>query len=316
VKTLPARILPYLLLSLTWASAASAQEPPATNPPAQEPEQAPAPPQRNVRQPPPPLPRVPDVRQPGESGFYIGINAWFPRQNPIMNKGRGALFTTESYTQLQGKPSVGPGAEIGFAAGAHNSVRLIYFEDRATGAFINATDLQLWNQFYTAGNYVQTDYRVQHAKLVFDYLTWPFPVEKRRFRLRTLWGVQYTNIRTGFDLPLQPTVDANGNPLTDASGNPLNYATSGSHWFISPDIGIGVTQYIKPHIRVEANASGFTIPRHTTNWDADGSINLRTGHWEFRAGIRAFHFKTSTGAEFYMRGTQASPFVGLRWYSR
>ncbi len=317
MKTSPTRILPYLLLSVSCVNLGVAQEAPPAASPAESPgQEAPPPPQRGpIRQAPPPLPRVPDVRQPGERGFWIGLTGWFPRQNPTIDKGRGSVFDAVSRTKLEGKPKVAQGAEIGFAAGAHNSVRLVYFEDRATGAFINATDLGLWTQLYPAGNYVQTDYRMQHFKIYLDYLTWPFPVERRKFRLRTLWGVQYTNVRTGFDLPLLPTQDADGNPLTDSSGNPLDYSTNGSHWFISPDIGIGVTQYLSGHLRLEANASGFAIPRHTTVWDADGSINVRSGHFELRVGARGFHFKTSTQADFYMRGTQASAFVGLRWYS-
>jgi hypothetical protein len=123
-------------------------------------------------------------------------------------------------------------------------------------------------------------------------------------------------MRTRFNLPLLPTVDADGNALTDSSGNALDYHTSGNHSFITPDLGIGVTQYLSPRFRLEANASGFTFPRHTTIWEADASMNLRSGHFELRLGGRAFHFKTSTQAEFYMRGTQASAFVGVRWYSR
>ncbi len=310
MKTSPARIVPFLLFSTVWVSTGMPQEPPASPP-----EQAP-PHRGTVRQPPPPLPRVPDVRQPGESGFWIGINAWFPVQEPVLDKGRAATFDTLTRSNLPGKPKYSQGAEIGFAAGAHNAVRLSYFQSRASGSFTNATDLRIWTQDYTAGNLVAEDYKLQHVKIAFDYLTWPFPVERRRFRLRTLWGAQYTSMRTRFNLPLLPTLDADGNPLVDSSGNALDYHTDGSHAFITPDIGIGVTQYLSPHFRLEANASGFTIPHHTTVWDADASMNLRSGHFELRLGARAFHFKTSTQEEFYMRGTLASAFVGVRWYSR
>jgi hypothetical protein len=313
VKTSPARILPFLLLTVVGVSGSAAQEPP----PATSPEQTPAPPTRGgIRQPPPPLPKIPDVRQPGESGFWLGINAWFPTQEPVLDKGRGATFTQATRSNLPGKPKYAQGAEIGVAAGAHNSVRVSYFADSASGSFTNATELLIWTQDYTAGNFVVADYRLQNAKVYFDYLTWPFPVERRRFRLRTLWGVQYTSIRTRYNLPLLPVVDSSGNALTDSSGNALDYHTNGSHSFITPDLGLGVTQYLSPHIRLEANASGFTIPRHTTVWDADASLNLRSGHFELRVGAKAFHFKTSTQAEFYTRGTQGSGFVGLRWYSR
>ncbi len=295
------------------------QTPPPAQPRTPPDQQTPPPAQPQtggIRQPPPPLPKVPDIRQPGETGYWVGADAWFPVQKPTFDKGRGATFTTASRTEMQGTPKLAWGADIGIALGLHNALRLSYFEDRAAGNFTNANDIQVWNQLYTAGNYVSTNYRIQNAKISFDYLTWPYPVESRKFRLKTLWGIQYTGVRTAFDLPALPLVDPNtGAPLTDAAGNPVNYAAQGSRWFISPDIGIGVAEYVSRKFRLEANAAGFTIPRHTTNWDADATANLRFGHVELRLGAKAFHFKTSTGAEFYIRGTQASAFVGLRWYS-
>jgi len=240
---------------------------------------------------------------------------WFPTQEPVMDKGRGSTFTTASRTDLLGKPKLAEGAEVGIALGLHNALRITYFDTRASGNFTNATDLQLWNQTYTAGTYLSTNYRLQNVKISFDYLTWPYPVESRRFRLKTLWQVQYTSIRTAFDAPNLPLFDSSGNPLVDASGNPLSYAATGSKWFVSPTFGLSATQYVTRHFRLEAEASGFAIPRHTTIWDADASANLRVGHFEVRAGAKAFHFKTSTNADFYMRNTIGAAFVGLRWYS-
>jgi hypothetical protein len=320
VKRSATGILSFLLLSTFWVSTGSAQQQapptPPTPPPDQQQEERPQPTGRpNVRQPPPPLPKVPDIRQPGETGYFIGINAWFPTQHPMFNKGRAATFTDESRLDFQGKPKLAQGGEIGFAAGAHNTVHLMYFQGAATGNFTNTGDLRVWNQLYEAGNNVATYYKLQSAKISFEYLTWPFPVEKRRFRLRTLWGVQYTSVKTHFDLPALPLVDSTGAPILDAGGNAVNYATQGTHWYILPSIGLSATQYLSRHVRVEASGSGFTIPRHTTTWDAEGSVNFRQGHVELRLGGRAFHFKSSTQLEYYMRGTQFAPFVGLRWYS-
>jgi hypothetical protein len=269
-----------------------------------------------IRTPPPPLPKYPDVRQPGETGFYVGVFAWFPQQNPTFNKGHAATFTDSSQATLEGTPKYAESAEIGIALGLHNALHLSYFEDRASGNFTNGQELVIWNQTYPKGNYVSTNYRLQSAKATFDYLTWPYPVQTSRFRLRTMWGVQYTAIKTGFDLPLLPTTDSSGNPLTDASGNPLTYAASGSHWFILPSLGVQVTEYLTRKLRLEASASGFDIPHHSNQWDAEASANFRTGHLELRVGAKAFHFRTTTQSEFYMSGTQAAPFLGIRWYSQ
>jgi hypothetical protein len=310
------------------AITAQAQDPPTppTAPPAST---TPVPQSQSGLQLPPALPKVPDVRQPGETGWWAGVTGWFPKQQPYIDKGRGATFTEASKTQFQGKPKYAEGAEIGFALGLHNALRATYFETRASGNFVPASDLRLWTQTYTktlvstdsAGkettipNLLTTDYRLQTAKLSFDYLSWPYPVESRRIRVKSLWQLQYTAVRSGFDAPKIPLTDETGAPFVDASGNQITYSTQGTRWFVSPEIGIGLAYFSGRHFRVEANASGFTIPRHNSIWDADASANFRTGHFELRVGAKGFHFKTSTSAEYFMRGTMYSGFVGLRWYS-
>ena len=293
------------------------QTPPQTPPPTTAPpEQAPlAQPRIGLRQPPPPLPKVPDIRQPGETGYWVSVNAWFPTETPTIDKGHAAAFTQGSLTKFQGKPKFTQGAEVGIALGLHNALRLSYFESRAAGNFTTTTDRELWSQLYPAGNLVSTNYRMQNFKLSFEYLTWPYPVESRTFRLKTLYQVQYTSVRTVFDLPLLPLVDSTGAPLVDASGNPLSYAGQGTRAFFAPTLGVGVAKYLSRSFRLEANATGFAIPHHTTIWDTDASANLRVGHFELRLGAKAFHFKTSTQAEFFVKSTMASAFVGVRWYS-
>lgn len=322
------------LLWLSWTIPVGAQQqppatPPATTPPAAAPpsatqatppqEQTPPPeqPRTGIRPTPPTLPKIPDVRQPGETGYWIGISGWFPTQEPEFNKGRGAAFTTASLAPLAGKPKAAYGAEVGLALGLHNALRLSYFQSQASGNFTKNNDLQIYDQTYVAGTLVASDYKLENIKLSFDYLTWPYPVESRRFRLKTLWGLQYTSIRSTFDAPFLPLFDAaTGAPLVDASGNPISYVGTGTRWFVSPILGIGVSQFVSRHFRVEANASGFTIPRHNSIWDADASANIRYGHIELRLGGKAFHFKTTTNSDFYMKNTMGSAFVGLRWYSQ
>jgi hypothetical protein len=286
----------------------------------QKPDQPTAPPPTNpldlkIQAPPALPPKAPDVRQPGETGWSISVDSFFPSQHPVFNKGRDAAFDTASRTVLQGTPNYAAGAEIGVALGLHNALRLSYFSTRAAGDLIAPSDLRIWNQSYSAGTYVSTSYRLQNAKLSFDFLTWPYPVESRRFRLKTLWQLQYTTIQTNFNAPLLPLFDSTGAPLVDSSGNPISYNGIGTHWFVSPEVGIGVAYFSGRHFRFEANAAGFAIPHRNTVWDMDATANIRSGHLEFRLGGKAFHFKTSTREEFYDRGTFFGPFVGIRWYS-
>ncbi len=293
---------------LVFACLGAAQEPPA-------PGGTPGNSSTGIQAAPPPMPKIPDVRQPGETGWFIGIDSWFPTQHPTMNKGAASYFTTSSLVTLQGTPKDALGAEAGMAVGLHNSVTFSYFTTRASGNFTTPVDLQLWSQPYSAGTFLTTDYALQNYKFSFNYLTWPYPVESRRFRLRTLWQVQVTNIRTGFDAPLLPLTDSAGNPLLDASGNPISYATTGSHWFILPTLGVQAEYWKTRNLRFEASASGFAIPGHADTWDADATVNYRRGHIELRGGAKSFHFRTSEQADFYMGGTFGAAFVGVRWYS-
>ena len=255
------------------------------------------------------------MRRPGESGYYIGVTGWFPFQQPIFNRGTTASFSGSSYIQMQGKPKVAEGLEFGFAAGLHNSVRLVYTDFRAAGDFTTPAAVVAWSQTYAAGTYVSTNYHVQSVKLSYEYLTWPYPVGSRKFRLKTLWQAQFTQVASAFDSPLL-YYDSNGNPITDTSGNLVNLAGARSRHILSPMFGLGVYYYPSRHFRFEANASGFGWPHRYSIGDADASVNFRIlGHLELRVGGRVFEFKTSTNADYFIKGTFASAFFGLRWYS-
>ena len=298
-----------LCLGLLLSSAVYAQEEPQKGPP-------PRSGTGGLQTPPPAIPKVPDVRQPGEYGWWVELNGWLPVQKAYLNKGKAAAFTTESRSDLDGNPKYAEGAEVGMAVGLHNALRFSYFQTKVAGDFRSTNNLHLWNQDYAAGSLVSTNYKLQNGKISFEYLTWPFPVESRRFRLKTLWQVHYTGVRTEFGLPEAPIVDSNGIPLIDSTtGNPVDYSATGSKWMFSPAFGLGVSYFSGRHFRIEANGSGFAFPHHFALWDADASANLRYGHLEFRVGGKGYHWKTSTQSEFYTRGTIGGVFVGLRWYS-
>jgi hypothetical protein len=297
----------------TSAAPADQQTPP---PAEQPPSQAPAQTGQPTILAPPELPKYPDVRMPGESGVWFGIGLSEPTNNPIFDKGRASGITTSSLITFQGRPKLGESAEIGFAMGLHNALVVSGFSTRSAGDFTSSTALTLWSQSYDPGILISTNYQLQELKLSFEYLTWPYPVESRHFRLKTLWQVQYLNINTGFDAPLLPITGPGGGPLIGSNGSPVSYQAAGSRWFVSPTLGLGVSEYFSKFVRLELNGSGFAIPRRWTIWDTDGSINLRFGHFELGGGARAFHFKTSTNGPFYIRGTLIVPQVSLRWYSK
>ena len=285
----------------------AAQGPGGTPAPAPQPPETPAPPQRtNIIQAPPPLPKFPDVQMPGETGYFAGIIGWLPFDTPIVNKGHAADWAGLSYFHLPGTPKIMPSAEIGVAVGLHNSLTLSYFSTKATGSTTAPNGLVLFSQSYNQGDRLATTDKVQDVKVSFAYLTWPYPVESRHFRLRTLWQVHYLNVSSNYDAPVRSVTP-------DSSGNLTSYATTGAKSFFSPALGLGLTEYASRNFRIELNVAGFDIPHHFAIGDAEAFAAYRVGRIEIRVGGRGLYFKTSPQADYYFRGKLVGAFVGLRW---
>jgi hypothetical protein len=263
--------------------------------------------QRTVRLPPAP-PKVIDVRMPGEAGWYIGLTGWEPIGHPSVDKGHTAQFTGPTKTQLAGTSKGAPGAEIGIAAGLHNSLRISYFFSKLSGNVTAPTDLVIFSQLYSKGDVISTNAKISNAKVSYEYLTWPYPVEARHFRLKTLWQAQYVNVRSVYDVPVKSA-------KPDVNGNFTDYSTLGSKGFFTPAIGLGFHEYATRGLHFEANVSGFSLPHRFQLLDTDAAVAVRVGHLEIRGGAKAFHFRTSPKADYFYRGTTAGVMVGLRWYS-
>src|ERR1019366_1546212 len=211
------------------------QQPPAETPPQTEPQ-----PQR-LRVPPPP-PKVGDVRMPGEAGYYVGITGWLPIGQIWTDKGHAATFTDPSKLQLAGNAQASPAVEIGIAAGLHNSLRVSYFSTKRSGTTTAANEMVIFSQPYAAGDQLSTNGKISDYKLSYEYLTWPYPVEARHFRLKTLWQVQYVTMKGNFDAPIRSATP-------DSAGNFTSYTATGSKNFITPALGLGVHEYATRNFR-------------------------------------------------------------------
>jgi hypothetical protein len=130
-----------------------------------------------------------------------------------------------------------------------------------------------------------------------------------------LWQLQYVDIQTTFNAPLNPTVDANGNPIVDSMGNLVLYDATATKWYVIPSVGLGAQEYLTPNVSLEANAAAFAIPHHTNLWDLDAGLNVRIGRYEVSLGMKDFHFHSSPNVDFAMRGSLIGPFITLRWHS-
>lgn len=258
---------------------------------------------------PPAPPKVVDVRMPGEAGWYIGLVGWVPVGNTTIDKGKEATFTGSTQFQLPGQSKGQPGFEIGIAAGLHNTIRLSYMFAKAAGTATAPNDLVIFSQAYNKGDELSSSYKLSNYKISYEYLTWPYPVENRHFRLKTLWQMQYITYRSSYDAPVRSNTP-------DSAGNLTSYATLGSKSFFTPTFGLGVHEYVSRNFRFEANASGFAIPHHFNVWDLDASIAYRVGQFELRGGARALHFRSSAQSDYFFRGTLSGAMIGVRWYSR
>ena len=246
---------------------------------------------------------------PGEAGYFIGVFGWRPWGSNWVDKGHESTFTDPSKLELAGDYKGSVGLEIGIAAGLHNSLRFSYFQSKTSG-HVNSpsTETVIFGQVYEPGNILSTNAKLSVAKVSYEFLTWPYPVERRHFRLKTLYQVQYLQMKSVFDAPILSATPSTAGVFT-------SYATQGSKSFFSPTFGIGVHQYATRHIRFEADASGFMIPHRWQIWDVEGTVAYRVGSIELRAGAKAFHYRTSPNADYYYRGTMGGVLVGLRWYS-
>jgi hypothetical protein len=289
------------------APQAPAQQPPAP-PPQQPPAETTPPPEPQRLKLPPAPPKVVDVRMPGEAGYYIGITGWLPVGQTWTDKGHAATFTAPSLLQLAGKSRGAFGAEIGIAAGLHNSVRVSYFFNKQSGTTTAPNDLVIITQAYVKGDQLSTNGKLSDYKVSYEYLTWPYPVEARHFRLKTLWQVQYITMKTAFDAPIKSATP-------DSSGNFTSFSALGSKGYITPALGLGVHEYATRNFRFEANVSGFMLPHRWQLLDSDATIAYRAGKIELRAGAKAFVFRTSPKSDYFFRGTLGGVFVGVRWYS-
>jgi hypothetical protein len=304
------------------AAGVRAQDPPPAQqtPPQQPPQQAPAqqptqtPPtpeqvttKPNLKLPPPP-PKVVDVRMPGEAGISIGLIGWRPFGDQFLDKGKASTFTASSLLKLANSQHGTYGVEVGVAAGLHNTIKASYFYSKTNGNVTPSVDTVIFGQVFSAGEHMTTNSKLSDVKLSYEYLTWPYPVERRHFRLKTLWQMQYITLRSIYDDPVRSATP-------DVNGAITSVAVLGSKSFFSPAFGLGIHEYATRNFHFEADVSGFALPHRFQLLDIETTIGYRVGHIDVRGGFKFLHFRTSPQQDYFYRGTLSGAFVGVRWHS-
>jgi hypothetical protein len=245
----------------------------------------------------PAKPTGPDYPEPRT--FTIGAYYWLtgPGTNPGIITGR-AVRDNETLADI-GKPKRTPGIQLSMPISRTGELKFDGFLIKGDGNQTIGADepFVLGSQFYN-GDKVVTQYQIEGAKLYIDDLLFPhkFPVSK--FRLKSLWEVQYLHFKTTVDLP----------PVTSG------VVATGTKQLILPEIGIAAEYAIAPHVLFRVSGAGFGLYHKADIWDADATLSFRVHSWEVFGGAKALHFKTSPKSAEYYLGTLSGGYFGLRWH--
>jgi hypothetical protein len=265
--------------------------------------QAPAAPQTAQTPQTPPAPQKPLPDYPDPRTLTLGIFYWAtgPGIEPSLYGGSQA-HDYETLKDLGRPHRNSPGVEGIFPITRTGELHFEYFRTKGDGNQYAPTATDVFgNAPYVQGDYLATQYQIQSAKLYLDDLLFPhkFPVSK--FRVKSLWEVEWVSIKA--------TTDA---PYIEATG--VLASVSGARQIILPDFGLAAEYAISPHVLLRATLSGFGFPHKADLADAEATIGYRRGMWEIRGGGKALHFKSSPNNTEYFSGTLAGAFVDLRWH--
>lgn len=279
----------FLLAIGMMALPAMAQVTPETSPP-QSPQAPPAQASKNA---------VPDYPEPRT--LTIGAFYWLTQggTQPSLNTGRLAI-DYETIKDL-GKPKKSPGIQASIPITRTGELKLEYSRAKGDGNQTAPAVLDIFNTGFNKGDYLATQYQMQHAKLYLDDLLFPhkFPVAK--FRLKSLWEVQWVQIKTTVDAPY-------------LAGTSLQETASGTKTVILPTFGLAAEYALTPHVLLRVDGSGFGLYHKADMWDANALIAFRKGPVEVQGGVKALHFKTSPNLAEYETATFTGAFVGLLWH--
>lgn len=294
----------FVSLVFLWLTAPLPAQQPAPPPPA-----VPPPPKGPVTGPstPPAAPEAAPAKS-GEpytiedGGFSIQLNYWLTQSEPILRGGKATTVRPPESPDLdfpgKGKPT--PEVMLSIPAGREHTLRASYLRTQSSGNTTAARDLALFSVGYKQGDLLATRYRLEHAKLSWDYLSYTFAASQ--IRVKTLWELQYAAVKTTIDAPIRAAT------TTDET------IAEGNKYVILPALGLGLEQAVGKRFRWEAKGSGFGLPKRSGIWNAEASAVLNLRRFEVLFGAKALWLKSSPKDDAFFRQTHWGPYVGLRWY--
>ena len=289
-------VFPYSLTFLMVASAALAQtQPSAPQTPPASTTQTPNP----AAAPPPPLP--PDEYK-NLSDISVELYYWKQTSHPIMRPGKanvdGDSATVGSSIDFSGSNKPAYGILVTSPAGRANLLEFEYFQTSQQGNTVAPINLYLFGQPYGMGDVISTNAKIQHARATWNYLTYPDPAGARKFRFRTLWGIEWTQMTARFDAPADPYAA----PVQD------------SRSIIFPSLGVAAEYHFSKKVSFDAKIEGFAWPHKAEQADAEARFLFRVyKQLDLVAAYRGFFFKTNPEKDYYLQGLLRGPYAGLRW---
>jgi len=229
--------------------------------------------------------------------FSIGLYDWLPSGGPSLRTGAQAVVPPPHDLTLPQKPYRAYGVVVTLPAKGSTRLEFSYLTINDRGNALAPTDLGLFGGTIAKGEPLAMDYSLRQLKMTWNYLTYPNPPQDAKFRIKTLWEVQY--------IQLKPTVVA----TVTAPDQPL----SESQRIILPAVGLGVEYVPSRRFRVEARLSGMGIPHHPAVGDGDVNVVGRVRKLEIFAGGKALYFRTSPQKETFIKGFFWGPYAGIRW---
>jgi hypothetical protein len=290
------------LIILGWvASPLRAQDtpPPAPTPAAQTPPAAGMPVVVPSGPPPPKDPYILD-----DGGLYIEPLYWLNKQQPTLHA--GATASGPADFSYGGNAKAGLGLEIGIPAGRANTLRVTYFRVQGYGNVTLANATTIFSEAYTAGEFINANYKLQTAKVSWDYLSYTWHKPSTAIRLKTLYEVQYVNTSINTAAPFVAAT-------TDASGNTDYNTASGTKSTVLPTLGMAIGSDLGKFFRWDLRASGFGIPKHSAIGDVSGTFVVRLGPVEILAGEKFYYFKTSPKSDLFITDTLQGVYGGIRY---
>ena len=257
---------------------------------------------------PPPTPSSPTTKSETpnpDNAWSVGLLYWLTHANPSLSG--GAQATAFETVGPIGPSFNSPGIEGSFPLNKNDILQLSFFQTDGRGASVASQALSLYGTAYTAGDFLQNQYRVRSGKVSFQDILYPFPNAGAKLRFRTLWEVQYLDVSTRVDAPLDTsTVSTTGTFPSTAS----------SHQVFLPTFGASLHYDVSRHFTLEVKGSAFGIPHHAYIADSDAAALYQIGPVQILIGGKFLGFKTSPKSEEYVKAPMYGAIVGLRYTIR